>query len=150
MEKINFEDLPSTDTPVNADNLNSLQDNIEKAIENYSLEEQVIGTWLGKPLYCKVVTYNNAETIGATNNTTTISIPHNISNIGLVVNHKLIMSKSNNIQYMFPAYNGDSTVKKGTVISEIHNTTVLMRIINDTWGAGKTFYIILKYTKTTD
>ena len=143
MKKINFKDLPLTETPINSNNLNLLQDNIEEAIENYSLDEQVIGTWLGKPLYCKVVTYNNTETIGVTNNISTVSIPHNISNIGLVVDHKLIMSKSNNIQYMFPAYNGDSAVKKGTVISEIHSTTVLMRIINDTWGAGKTFYILL-------
>lgn len=150
MKKINFKDLPLTETPINSNNLNLLQDNIEEAIENYSLEEQVIGTWLEKPLYRKVVTYNNAEAIGATNTTTTVNIPHNISNIGLVVNHKLIMDKVNNIQYMFPAYNGDSTVKKGTVISEIHSTAVLMRIINDTWGAGKTFYIILEYTKTTD
>lgn len=118
--------------------------------ENYSTEEQVIGKWLGKTLYRKVVTYNNTETIGSTGTMTTVSIPHNISNIDLVVNHKLIMSKVNNIQYMFPAYNGDSAVKKGTVISEIHDTNILMRIINDTWGAGKTFYIILEYTKTTD
>lgn len=32
MEKINFEDLPSTDTPIDSANLNLLQDNIENAI----------------------------------------------------------------------------------------------------------------------
>lgn len=32
MEKINFENLPSTNTPINADNLNLLQNNIENAI----------------------------------------------------------------------------------------------------------------------
>ena len=33
MDKINFQNLPSTETPINADNLNLLQDNIEDAIE---------------------------------------------------------------------------------------------------------------------
>lgn len=32
MQKITFEDLPSTDTPVNATNLNQLQTNVENAI----------------------------------------------------------------------------------------------------------------------
>ena len=33
MEKIIFENLPSTKTPLNAENLNQLQDNVEQAIE---------------------------------------------------------------------------------------------------------------------
>lgn len=32
MEKINFTDFPSTETPLNAENLNKLQDNVEEAI----------------------------------------------------------------------------------------------------------------------
>lgn len=32
MEKINFEDLPSTDTPIDSTNLNLLQTNVENAI----------------------------------------------------------------------------------------------------------------------
>lgn len=34
MEKIIFEDLPSTNTPINANNLNTVQDNVERALEN--------------------------------------------------------------------------------------------------------------------
>jgi hypothetical protein len=58
------------ETPLSASNLNAMQDGIyeditnleSKAndefakIENYSTEEQRIGTWLGKPLYRKVIT----------------------------------------------------------------------------------------------
>lgn len=33
MRKIIWENFPSTDTPINADNLNTMQDNIEEAIE---------------------------------------------------------------------------------------------------------------------
>ena len=34
MQKINFEDLPSTNTPVNATNLNAMQSNVEGAMKN--------------------------------------------------------------------------------------------------------------------
>lgn len=62
MEKIIFEDLPSTKTPLNAHNLNKIQENAEVAIDgidnkfNYSTKEQVIGTWIdGKAVYKKVI-----------------------------------------------------------------------------------------------
>jgi hypothetical protein len=69
MEKIIFEDLPSTKTPLDANNLNKMQENVENAINdlnknldeeivevnkklNYSTQEQKIGEWIdGKPLY---------------------------------------------------------------------------------------------------
>lgn len=35
MEKINFQDLPSTSTPVNATNLNAVQTNVETEFTNY-------------------------------------------------------------------------------------------------------------------
>lgn len=41
MQKINFQDLPSTSTPLNASTLNQMQDNIESAIEDV---ESVIPT----------------------------------------------------------------------------------------------------------
>lgn len=34
MQKINFQDLPSTTTPINASNLNQIQDNMEGAFKN--------------------------------------------------------------------------------------------------------------------
>lgn len=44
MEKINFVNKPNTDTPINADNLNLLQDNVEESID--SLENNINGTIL--------------------------------------------------------------------------------------------------------
>lgn len=35
MERIDFKDLPNTTTPITADNLNLLQDNVENEIEKY-------------------------------------------------------------------------------------------------------------------
>ena len=66
MEKIIFEDLPSTNTPLNASNLNKIQENVENNINeinnkfNYSTEEKVIGTWIdGKKLYRKTFRIEN-------------------------------------------------------------------------------------------
>lgn len=39
MEKINFENLPSTNTPINAENLNLMQDNVENAINSIGIVE---------------------------------------------------------------------------------------------------------------
>lgn len=41
MEKINFQDLPNTDTPINSKNLNQLQTNVENEINNL---EKIITT----------------------------------------------------------------------------------------------------------
>ena len=68
MEKIIFEDFPSTKTPLNAENLNKIQTNAENAINevddkfNYSTEEKIIGTWEGNPLYRKVISTRTPTT----------------------------------------------------------------------------------------
>lgn len=41
MQKITFEDLPSTNTPINASNLNQIQDNVEDAMEWQTLATNV-------------------------------------------------------------------------------------------------------------
>lgn len=38
MNKINFKNLPDTSTPLSAENLNQLQDNVEDAIDNVSID----------------------------------------------------------------------------------------------------------------
>ena len=79
MEKIIFEDLPSTETPLNAENLNQIQINMENAINelnenlenlenkitetnnkfNYSTEEQIIGKWTdNSTLYQQTISGN--------------------------------------------------------------------------------------------
>lgn len=69
MEKIIFEDLPSTKTPLNAEILNQIQINMENAINelnknldnkfNYSTEEQIIGKWTdNSTLYQQTISGN--------------------------------------------------------------------------------------------
>lgn len=80
LEKIIFENKPSTASPVNATNLNLLQNNVDELCQTiqdniandtettsttieelkesniYSTEEKVIGKWIdGKPIYKKVI-----------------------------------------------------------------------------------------------
>lgn len=45
MEKINFENKPSTDSPINATNLNTMQDNVENGINDVqaNLENKING-----------------------------------------------------------------------------------------------------------
>ena len=45
MKKINFENLPSTNTPVSAGNLNQMQSNIEESIDNLHPKTKTI--WQG-------------------------------------------------------------------------------------------------------
>lgn len=77
MEKINFESLPSTNTPINAENLNKIQDNVEKAIpeivDNLTTDDatKVLSAKQGKALNEKIegtVVYENSS--GSTGNIT--------------------------------------------------------------------------------
>jgi len=45
MEKINFQDLPSTETPINASNLNKMQDNMEAGIEEVKTSSSMKMLW---------------------------------------------------------------------------------------------------------
>lgn len=56
MNKINFENLPSTNTPINAENLNQLQTNVENALtENVTNENN---TSTSKSYSCKYINDN--------------------------------------------------------------------------------------------
>ena len=81
MEKITFVDNV---TKANKNTFNTMQDNIEDAIEEkqtYSTEEKRIGTWVdGKPLYRKTIIYTGSMSAN-------VQIAHNISNFGELVNY---------------------------------------------------------------
>ena len=87
MQKINFKDRPSTDTPINATNLNALQDNVENAfnlvgeIKIYPLSTAPVG-WLN----CDGSAISRTEyadlfsvigiTFGSGNGSTTFNLPN--------------------------------------------------------------------------
>lgn len=111
-------------------------------LQNYSLIEQKIGTWIdGKPLYRKVVNYSNALSAG--NN----AISHNISNIDVVtkVDGYTILGTNN---YRTGAFESST---KFINIKAVDSTYINVHIGSD-WGSSfkNGFVTILEYTKTTD
>ena len=170
MTRIRFEDLPSTNTPRNAENLNKLNNVVisptepttgeevwiddvnkkiytkndngsyeefynEKNLEVYSLEEQVIGTWLDKPLYRKVIEFTMALEEGENN------IPHGITGLDKVIGKEIVNNSSSTFPYL--------DTNEIASIFKVSSTDVIIKCIGGSWGSA-TRHVILKYTKTTD
>lgn len=138
MEKINFNDLPNTNTPINSSNLNQLQTNIENAIEEkniYLTEEQRIGTWLGKPLYRKVITNTTGTTEGVWK-----TIDSSLANVDEVITLVGTIEKTLSV----PAY----VVSGYSVALQYTNNTGVQVIAYGYLGSN--IKVIIEYTKTTD
>lgn len=140
---VDGEDIPLGLQTV-TDNVNVLTTKVNN-MYTYSTSETVIGTWMDKPLYRKVVEYTNSSTIGQTGQSTTISIAHNISNLGIVWLEKGFTSDGRDI----PFFNGTTSLTNGVCVPAINGTNIQLRIVNNSWGT-RTWYFILHYTKTTD
>ena len=155
MQKIEFKDLPDTTTPIDADNLNDLQDNVEEAINlvsNYSTEEKVIGTWIdNRPLYRKVIStgtwiddrpiYRKVLT-GTTSNTTDTTID-NITNLDKIISATGGILASN---YINPI--GIYTDNNNWITIFGHYDVVGL-LYTDNYKNSE-YYCIIEYTKTTD
>lgn len=61
MKKINWEGRPSTKTPISADNLNLMQDNIEEFVNGYVLYSDEIGTMGNVILNDEIENYDEYE-----------------------------------------------------------------------------------------
>ena len=143
MEKITFVDNV---TKANAETFNTMQDNIEDAIEEkqtYSTAEMRIGTWIdGKPIYRTVI---NAGTITATN--TQVGT---ISNLSKLVSIKGTAHSSalSNQSYGIPNVHNDMSLY---YINALINNGSEVRV---RFGTGisqlEDVFIIVEYTKTTD
>ncbi len=131
-------------TPINTTNLNKIEDGIYQAnkINNYSTNEQVIGTWVdGKPLYRKVLS------TGTLPNNGILTIPYNVDNLKRIL-------KVSGIAYggtyglLLPASNSISS----SVINVYINYGV-KAIEIQTYSDRTSYtegYITIEYTKTTD
>lgn len=136
MSLIKFQDLPNTDTPINAENLNHNFAELNKA-NIYSTEEKIIGIWKdGKPIYRKVVEFTTALVSG--DNTINISTP----NIGKLIRGDLSQKGQN---YSFPYF---TTAGKFTFLQNVTYNYINIRT-NDSWSSN-TWELILEYTKVTD
>lgn len=109
----------------------------------YSTNETRIGTWMGKPLYRKVL-----STIGLSGETKK-SINHNITNPDKIwIAGGFIYSAARVVTLPMVGYNGDLAQKVDVWVETIENVVKLYS--NGGWGNIWTFYIIINYTKTTD
>lgn len=125
------------------DDIVSAVPNVTRPAENYSTEEQVIGTWIdNKPLYRKVF---NITLNSATGNTdTAVGAP-----IKEVTNVRGIVHVQS--QYCEPFPNSVAGTNRIIVYDNNFSTPNTIRVVNNSniW-AGQPFIIILEYTKTTD
>lgn len=142
MEKIEFKDFPITDTPIDADNLNLLQENIENEIihiNEYSTTEKRIGTFSnGKPLYNKII---NSTLNSAVNSWKLLD--NSLSEQFVVRYSGYIYDSINNAYYMLPFDTATTHIwfKFRDGISVAHN---------DANYNGVSLCLIIEYTKTTD
>lgn len=111
---------------------------------NYSTTEKRIGTWIdNKPLYRKVTTH----TFVSNHQNEQVNVPHGISNLKMITNCKFIIPTGNGSGYILPFTNMNGS---STSIEGYNSQYVFWDIYNDSWGSGRTLYMLLEYTKTTD
>lgn len=138
MQKISFEDYPSTNTPIDADNLNDLQDNVEDAINltnTYSTNEKRIGKWVdNKPLYRRV--YNTTSFIADTFQTIQTNSSYDIKMVSgfLYRTNNRLDLYGNNVSLVLSIRNTDIEYKTAAAF------------VTDAISAS----FIIEYTKTTD
>ena len=155
MNKINWINGQAGGTPLSAENLNQMQDNIEDAIDdvdekfNYSTTEKVVGTWIdGKPIYRKVY-YSTYPTL-----ISNVNINIGFNNWDEVITLKgLSSSTSDHSVFPIPGIRYYHGTLAGLQLSMVDR--------NSDWKPN-TFYvytenfaidkciIIFEYTKTTD
>lgn len=112
--------------------------------DSYSTTEvKTNKTWIdGRPIYRKVIRYTNAMTAGSNN------IPHNISNIGTIVNVYGYCPFGTQNPYFLGAM--QSATKFLSIRSA--TTTTIGVDVGSEWGNSFTLgcIITIEYTKTTD
>ena len=121
MNKINFENLPSTNTPLNAENLNAMQNNIENAINNIlqsgttnnvNYIKYIDGTLIQ---YGKVTlqSYTGRSSGGLTywSQATTITLPVSFLNVNYSVTTNVNLANMNNFAQSYGAIEGVNQVK---------------------------------------
>lgn len=122
--------------------INEVNDNdISKG--TYSTNETRIGTWMGKPLYRKVL-----STVGLAGETKK-AIAYNITNPDKIwIVGGFTYSDRRVVTLPMVGYDGDLTQKIDVWVETQENVVKLYS--NGGWGNDWTFYVIINYTKTTD
>jgi hypothetical protein len=136
--------------------ITQLQDNVEEAIEEskleeYSASEQRIGTFLGKPLYRKVI---ESTTPSSANDSKWIQFA-NIQNLKDIfkINGRVATTNSLIERYPLPfitSYN--NSIQSVLFYYNVDNGNIYIKVngAGADWFYSKPFIAIIEYTKTTD
>ena len=132
---------PTTSLPAqvvntyNTSNTDTYSCDYINGLHNFSTTEEVIGTWLGKPHYRKVI---HSGQLSLSSTLTAISA--GLSNIDVVTDIRFTLYFQNNIWFTF--WNLD----------EIHykKSTDKIELATSSSATFSDSYIIIEYTKTTD
>ena len=106
----------------------------------YSENEQVVGEWLGKPLYRKV--FN----IGLLPNATNLTIAHNLPSIDMIRTNGSF-GIANGYSVPIPNASAGSSIN-GQIAINVDRSNIYLTTNSN--RSDLTGYIILEYTKTTD
>lgn len=138
-------------TPINADNLNKIEEGIANAQEEamkenvvYSTEEKRIGTWInGKPLYRKSYVETLSSKLEDNGTGTQYFIHLGITNVDEIVS---ITGTIDNYQLPYIFKDTSTAInyynKNGNI--------VVLNIYKTYWEAGMKIKLTMEYTKTTD
>lgn len=129
-----------------SNSLNNQLTNINNSIttkSTYSTIETVVGTWMGKPLYRKVIVLE-----GGTIHAGYHEYNHNISNLDKVLNI-YGMCYSSTQQYPIQRVVPDEIAKWGIGLGDIKQSTFALHF-GSSYQTITLVYIIIEYTKTTD
>lgn len=145
-----WKDLPDTTTPLNASNLNHIEDGIKALYEKtiYSTTEQVVGTWIdGKPIYRKVFTGNMTNT---TNEWVNLE-KCNLNNVENIIDISGTIKNTSSDRRVLPTSAYENTSYYCT-FSYLGQTDYLQCYVNG-WTYttfGFKYIVVIEYTKTTD
>lgn len=144
--RVNWEDLPSTETPINAENLNKMDEGIyDNSLSTiYSTIETKIGTWInGKPLYRKVIVLTEE----VQNDTVYY---HHIDDIDFIYieNAFVYLNGSNCWPLPIDLYGIGSTTTNR--IGVYANPLLIGFKCDTSWGSQWNKVVIIRYTKRSD
>lgn len=130
------------------DNMNEIKivvnnnDDIVTNVTTYSTDEIRVGTWMNKPLYRKVLLFNNISGTGGDYSIAEYNL--NIDEIAWFTAHMVQLS---NKQYEMPYY--VSSTDKLRILVQVSSDNIIIQKGSSMSDTNKVT-IILYYTKTTD
>ena len=152
---LQFEDYPSTDTPLTANNLNQMQNDIHNEIvetdekitnlSTYSSNEIIIGKWINnKPLYRKVI---DIGTLPSSSGSKTVSTGLDFQNTCICRKlYGMVVNQQNGVSLPLPF---TAIIPENCISIVIDNSSnILINVGVD--RSGVSGYAIIEYTKNID